>query len=93
MKAYSLDLRERIVRAVDQGYKRADSVKLFGVSCATIKRYLKRRRETARVKPCTKSLLNHCSLSLLKMRRAGFGIAAIFRKQGDNRLKIVGFLR
>ncbi len=53
MKAYSLDLRERVLRAVDQGYKRADIIKLFGVSRATIKRYLKRRRETgeANVKP------------------------------------------
>lgn len=49
MRAYSLDLRERIVRAVDQGYKRADIVKLFGVSLATIKRYLQRRRETGQV--------------------------------------------
>jgi transposase len=45
MKAYSFDLRERIVRAVDQGYKRTDIIKLFGVSRATIKRYLKQRRE------------------------------------------------
>jgi transposase len=46
MKAYSPDLREHILRAVDQGYQRADIVKMFGVSLATIKRYLKRRRET-----------------------------------------------
>lgn len=46
VKAYSPDLRERVLRAVDQGYKRADIIKLFGVSRATIKRYLKRRRET-----------------------------------------------
>ena len=46
MKAYSHDLRERVVRAVDQGYKRADISKLLGVSRATIKRYLKQRRET-----------------------------------------------
>ena len=45
MKAYSLDLRERIVRAVDQGYARTEIIKLFGVSKATIKRYLKQRRE------------------------------------------------
>jgi transposase len=49
MKAYSFDLRERIVRAVDKGYKRADIVKYFGVSLATIKRYLKSRRETGQV--------------------------------------------
>jgi len=46
MKAYSQDLRERVVRAVDQGYKRTDIIKLFGVSRATIKRYLKQRSET-----------------------------------------------
>src|SRR5439155_14084518 len=46
MKAYSHDLRERVVRAVDQGYQRADIIKVFGVSRATIKRYLKQRRET-----------------------------------------------
>jgi transposase len=46
MKAYSQDLRERVVQAVDQGYKRTDIIKLFGVSRATIKRYLKQRRET-----------------------------------------------
>ncbi len=46
MRAYSLDLRERVVRAVDQGHPRSEIVKLLGMSSATIKRYLKRRRET-----------------------------------------------
>lgn len=46
MKAYSSDLRECVGRAVDQGYKRTDIIKMFGVSRATIKRYLKQRRET-----------------------------------------------
>ena len=49
MKAYSQDMRERVLRAVDQGYQRADIIKLFGVSRATIKRYLKQRRETGEV--------------------------------------------
>jgi transposase len=49
MKAYSQDLRERVLRAVDQGYQRVDIIKLFGVSRATIKRYLKQRRETGAV--------------------------------------------
>lgn len=49
MRAYSLDLRERVVRAVDLGYKRIDIIQLFGVSRATIKRYLKQRRETGRL--------------------------------------------
>ena len=50
MKAYSPDLRERVLRAVDQGYQRTEIIKLFGVSRATIKRYLKQRRETGEVK-------------------------------------------
>src|SRR5579864_1183340 len=51
MKAYSQDLREKVLRAVDQGYARQEIVKLLGVSRATIKRYLKQRRETGTVAP------------------------------------------
>lgn len=50
MKAYSQDLRERVLRAVDQGYARNEIIQLFGVSRATIKRYLKQRRETGEIK-------------------------------------------
>jgi transposase len=51
MRAYSYDLRQRILRAVDQGKSRAEIIKTFDVSRATIKRYLKLRRETGDVKP------------------------------------------
>ncbi len=51
MKAYSEDLRERVVRAVDQGKPRAEIVSMLGVSLATIKRYLKQRRERGDLKP------------------------------------------
>lgn len=51
MKAYSVDLREKVLRAVDQGHSRAEIVKLLGVSRATIKRYVKQRRETGSVAP------------------------------------------
>ena len=40
MKPYAQDLRERVLRAVDTGLARADIVKTFAVSPATIKRYL-----------------------------------------------------
>lgn len=36
---------------MDQGYPRAEIVKLLGVSRATIKRYMKQRRETGAVAP------------------------------------------
>jgi transposase len=49
VKAYSVDLRKKVLQAVDQGYPRTEIIKLFGVSRATIKRYLKQRRETGDV--------------------------------------------
>jgi transposase len=51
MKAYSVDLRTKVLRAVDQGYARKEIVQLLGVSPATIKRSLKQRRETGNVAP------------------------------------------
>ncbi len=44
MKAYSVDLRQRIVAAVERGMPRADVATTFGVSLSTIKRLLARRR-------------------------------------------------
>lgn len=51
MRAYSQDVRERVLRAVDQGHPRAKIIQLFGVSRASIKRYLKQRREEGHVRP------------------------------------------
>jgi transposase len=50
MKAYSYDLRQRVLRAVDQGQPRAEIVSMFAISLATLKRYLKRQRETGDVR-------------------------------------------
>jgi len=49
VKAYSVDVREKVLRAVDQSYPRSEIIKLLGVSRATIKRYLKQRRETGTI--------------------------------------------
>lgn len=47
MKTYSHDLRERVVRACDEGRgTRPQIADLFGVSTAWIRRLLQRRRET-----------------------------------------------
>ena len=51
MKAYSQEVRERVLRAVDQGIPRSEIVRVLGVSVATIGRYLKQRRETGHVQP------------------------------------------
>ncbi len=47
MKTYSADLRERVVRACDDGQLRHEQIaRLFDVSTAWIRRLLQRRRET-----------------------------------------------
>ena len=49
MKPYSKDLRIRVLAAVDSGVPRKEVSKTFSVSMPTIKRWLKRRRETGDV--------------------------------------------
>jgi transposase len=51
MNAYSKDLRLRVLAALDRGMPRKEVVKTFGVSIATIGRYLRRRREGANLAP------------------------------------------
>jgi len=46
MKPYSKDLRLKVLDAVDRGMDRGEVAKVFGVSVPSIKRWLKRRRET-----------------------------------------------
>ena len=49
MKPYSKDLRIRMLAAVDRGVPREEAARTFSVSVPTIKRWLKRRRETGDV--------------------------------------------
>src|SRR6266566_8727254 len=51
MRAYPQDLRQQVLRAVDEGISRVQIMDLFQVSRATIKRYVKQRRETGTVLP------------------------------------------
>jgi transposase len=52
MKAYSMDLRERVVAAVDEGKQTKWEIALrFQVSTAWIRRLLQRRRETGSIAP------------------------------------------
>src|SRR5690242_2749816 len=49
MRAHSQELRHQVLRAVYEGMPRDEIIKQFHVSRATIKRYLKQRRETGDV--------------------------------------------
>ncbi len=51
MKPYSKDLRLRVLAAIDGGTPRGEVAKTFSVSMPTIKRWLRRRRETGDVGP------------------------------------------
>jgi transposase len=51
MRPYSLDLRLRVLAAVDAGEPGEGVAKTFSVPVPTIKRWLKRRRETGDVEP------------------------------------------
>jgi transposase len=51
MKAYSQDLRERVLRAIDQGKSRKEVTEFFQVSLSTVKRYLRQRSQVGHVHP------------------------------------------
>jgi transposase len=51
MKAYSEDLRWRVVRALDQAMPREEAARVFDVSVRTIKRWVKQRGETGGLAP------------------------------------------
>jgi transposase len=51
MKAYSVDLRTRLVRAVEQGLPKPQVAQVFGVSLRTINRYLRQQQETGTLTP------------------------------------------
>ena len=53
MKAYSQDLRLPVLRAIDAGASQSQVAEQFAASVATIKRYLKQRRESGHVEPKT----------------------------------------
>jgi len=51
MRAYSKDLRLKVLDAVDRGMPRKEVAQIFGISLPSIKRWLKLRRETGDVEP------------------------------------------
>ncbi|GAC1530020.1 MAG: hypothetical protein NVS2B16_37110 [Chloroflexota bacterium] len=51
MKAYSPDLRSRIVAAVDAGMSKAEASRRFDVALSSVKRYVRRRAATGSLDP------------------------------------------
>jgi transposase len=53
MRAYSVDLRERIVRAVADGVPQSVAARTFGVARASVQRYVGQRGATGDLAPRT----------------------------------------
>jgi transposase len=51
MKQYSVDLRERLLGAIDAGLSQAEASRLFGVGTSTITRWRQQRRDIGTVEP------------------------------------------
>ena len=51
MRAYSPDLRAKILAAVDSGMTLREAARVFGVGTTTIKRYARQRRLTGSLEP------------------------------------------
>ena len=55
MKQYSVDLRERLLGAIDAGLSQAEASRLFGVGTSTITRWRQQRRDTGSLAPKPRS--------------------------------------
>lgn len=51
MRAYSLDLRQKVLAAVDAGMSKTQAARTFGVGRETIRRYVNQRRDTGTLDP------------------------------------------
>ena len=51
MKQYAVDLRERLLGAIDADLSHAEAARLFGVGSSSIKRWKQQRTKTGDVRP------------------------------------------
>ena len=84
MEAYSLDLRERVVRACDDGFgTREDIAEMLGVSVSFITKLLRRRRDEKSIAAKPHSGGGRPSLDKINMKR----VQELVVKQPDATLK------
>ena len=70
MRAYSLDLRSKIVEAVKRGAPKAEAARTFGVGISSVKRYVKMAEESlslaSKKAPGKRKKLNERAMRLLE---------------------------
>jgi transposase len=70
MKAYSEDLRKKITDAVEQGMKKSEVARTFGVGLSTVKRYVAMLKESGSLvpkkRPGKRPKIDQCARRLLE---------------------------
>ena len=93
MKAYSVDLREKIVAAVRRGMSKAQAARTFGVGATSVKRYAKLAEEgkplTPGKAPGKKGKLDENAMKLLREDLYARP-AATYEKRADLLYELIG---
>jgi transposase len=97
-KAYSNDLRDRVVAAADRGLSASGAARIFGVSISTAIRWIRRVRDTgsAAAKPCggdTRSKLTDHATWLMELIRQqpDLTLTEIRQRLRDDKAVLVGY--
>ena len=69
MRAYSMDFRERVAAARDEGMTTAEVVELFDCSAAWVRRLMQRRRETDSLEPVQRKMVDQRKLDEQERQR------------------------
>jgi transposase len=93
MKAYSVDLREKIIAAVERGMSKAQAARTFGVGATSVKRYVKLAEEGRPLSPGKapgkKAKLDESAMKLLEEDlHARPGV--IYEKRADLLCELLG---
>jgi transposase len=93
MKAYSVDLREKIIAAVERGMSKAQAARTFGVGATSVKRYVKLAEEGKPLRPGKapgkKAKLDESAMKLLE-EDMHTRPAVIYEKRADLLCELLG---
>jgi transposase len=93
MKAYSVDLREKIIAAVERGMSKAQAARTFGVGATSVKRYVKLAEEGKPLSPGKapgkKAKLDESAMKLLE-EDLHARPAVIYEKRADLLRELLG---
>src|SRR5215204_835572 len=93
MKAYSVDLREKIVAAVRGGMSKAQTARTFGVGATSVKRYVKLAEEgkslTPGKAPGKKGKLDRSAMKLLE-EDLHLRLAVTYEQRADLLCELLG---